>query len=140
VVGDDVEIGPNSTIDRATFGETRIGRGCKLDSKVHVGHNVELGEYVMMCGMSGIAGSAKLGSHIILGGQSGVVGHIEVGDGVRLGAQSMLSKTTRDAGDYAGIPAAPLREWLRQAAAGRQLPELVKRVAKLEALIEKLGK
>lgn len=124
VVEDDVEIGANSTVDRARFAETRIGRGSKLDNLVQIGHNVVLGEHCIMCSMSGVAGSSRLGNFVTLGGQVGVVGHIHVGDGAMVGGQAGVSQDLEAGKAYTGTPARELREQRRLEAWIRRLPEL----------------
>jgi UDP-3-O-[3-hydroxymyristoyl] glucosamine N-acyltransferase len=132
VVEDDVEIGANSAVDRATLEETRIGGGSKLDNLVQVGHNVRLGKGCVICGQAGIAGSTKLGDGVVLAGQSGVAGHLEVGSGVQVAAKSALLQSTGPGAKVAGIPAVPLSEWRRQAARLGRLGELFRRVRRLE--------
>ncbi len=132
VLEDDVEIGANTTIDRATVAETRIRKGVKLDNLVQIAHNVDVGENTVMASQTGIAGSTKIGRQNILGGQSGVTGHIETVAGVIVGAQSGLSKNTTKAGLYMGSPARASREMLKQEGAMRSLPELIERVKQLE--------
>lgn len=130
VLEDDVEIGANATIDRATLGETRIGRGSKLDNLVHVAHNVVVGRDAMIVGQAGIAGSATLGDRVVMGGQTGIVGHVTIGDGVVLAARGVLTKDTPEAGMYSGFPARPHRDELRRQA----LPDrLARRLERLEA-------
>jgi UDP-3-O-[3-hydroxymyristoyl] glucosamine N-acyltransferase len=132
-IGDCVEIGATTTIDRATLGETRIGDGCKLDSRVQVGHNVVMGKNCMISGLAGIAGSAKLGDRVVMGGHSGINGHIEIGDDVRIGAMSVAVKSIDVPGDYLGFPARPAGEWRRMQVHLKKLNELEKRVKNLEA-------
>ncbi len=131
---DDVEIGANSTIDRATFGETLIGRGTKIDNLVQVGHNVQVGELSILCGQAGIAGSSRLGSRVTLAGQVGVGDHAEVGDGAIVTGQGGVVSGSRvtPGAVVSGMPAAPHRDFLRRAAWITRLPELARRVAELE--------
>jgi UDP-3-O-[3-hydroxymyristoyl] glucosamine N-acyltransferase len=129
VIGDDVEIGANVSIDRGALGSTVIGRGTKIDNLVQVGHNVEIGEHSILCGQSGIAGSAKLGRHVILAGQSGLAGHIKLGDHAVVGAQSGVMTNIPAGGKYLGTPAQPDKDFKRQAIAIRHLPDLLKEVA-----------
>lgn len=136
VVEEDVEIGANSTIDRATLGETRIGSGTKIDNLVQVGHNVRVGRHCILCGQAGIAGSARLGDGVVLAGQSGVSGHIELGDRVQVAAKSAALSTVEAGGVVAGIPAVDLRQWRRQVALLSRLGEMSRR---LKALEKKLG-
>ncbi len=136
VVEADVEVGANTTIDRATLGETRIGAGTKIDNLVQVGHNVRVGPSCVLCGQAGIAGSAELGTGVVLAGQSGVSGHIEVGDGTQVAAKSALLQSSERGARVAGIPAVDLAAWRRQASALGRLPALFRRVRSLE---KKLG-
>lgn len=133
-VEDDVEIGANSAIDRATLGETVIGRGTKIDNLVQIGHNVLIGENSILCGQAGIAGSAKLGRRVTLAGQVGIGDHASVGDGVvATGQAGIVSNGVVAAGSFvSGMPAAPHRDFLRRAALIARLPELARRVEQLE--------
>jgi len=139
-IADDVEIGPGCTIDRAAMGETRIGRGTKLDSQVHVAHNVVVGEHCMLCGQSGMAGSAKLGNWITIAGQSGVNSHVKICDHVTLGAMSAIVADVESKGTYIGFPAEPASAWHRQMASLRRMPMVEKRLRAIEAAVEELGK
>ncbi len=138
VLEDDVELGANTCIDRATLGRTLVRRGAKVDNLVQIAHNVEVGPLSLLAAQTGIAGSTRLGMGVACGGQVGIVGHLEIGDGVRLGAQSGVSNDVPAGETYSGYPAGPHAEWLRQMAAIRGLPELVRRVRQLEKQIEKL--
>ncbi len=148
VVEAEVEIGANTTIDRATLGETRIGRGTKVDNLVQVGHNVKVGERSILCGQAGIAGSTELGRYVVLAGQVGVSGHLEVADGTQVAAKSAVLRSAEEKGkQIGGIPAVPIAEWRRQAAATARLPEalrrqndLMRRVERLEQRLEALGR
>lgn len=132
-VSDDVEIGACSTIDRATFGETLIGRGCKLDSHVHVAHNVEIGENCMFAAMTGIAGSTKLGNWILSGGHSGFSGHLTVCDRVSVGAKTGVVTDVDTPGVYMGFPQQPAATWRRQTVHLRRLADYEKRLKALES-------
>lgn len=132
VLEDDVEIGANACIDRATLGETRIGRGTKIDNLVQIGHNAALGEHSAIAALSGVAGSSRIGNRFQMGGQSGANGHIRIGDDVVLAANSVIWSDTPDGVMISGVPARPHRERLKADAALRQLPALVKRVRELE--------
>jgi len=132
VLGEDVEVGANATIDRATLEATRIGAGSKIDNLVQVGHNVETGKGCILCGQAGIAGSAKLGDYVVLGGQAGVSGHLEIGTGAQVAAASAALQTVEPGRQVAGIPATGISEWRRQVAALPRLGELLRRVRKLE--------
>ncbi len=132
VLEDDVEIGANTTIDRATFGQTRIGRGSKLDNLVQIAHNVVLGQDCVIVSQSGIAGSTRLGDRVVMGAQAGSVGHIRIGDDVMLGARAGVAGELPEAGVYSGAPAIAHREWLKSVVASKSLPELRQKVRELE--------
>lgn len=132
VVGDEVEIGACVTIDRATFGSTVIGSGSKIDNLVQVAHNVVLGDGAILVAQSGIAGSTRLGNGVILAGQSGVSGHLKLGPGSVVGAKSAVFQDLSDGSYVVGIPAIEHREWKRNQVAARRLPDLLKRVARIE--------
>ena len=132
VLEDDVEVQANACIDRATVGETRIGRGTKIDDLVLVGHASKVGPNSMLCGQVGLAGSTRIGANCILAGQVGTAGHLNVGDGTVITAQSGVPNDVPERALYSGYPAVENREWLRMMAALRRLPELQKRVAELE--------
>jgi len=133
-IGDDVEIGANTTIDRAALGVTRISRGTKLDNLVQVGHNVVIGSDTAIAAQVGIGGSARIGSRVMIGGQAGLAGHLEVEDGILLGAKSGVPDSLRvsEARVWSGIPAMPHPVWLRMATLLPKLPELFRRVKRLE--------
>jgi UDP-3-O-[3-hydroxymyristoyl] glucosamine N-acyltransferase len=132
VVGQDVEIGALSSIDRATLGETRIGDGTKIDNLVQVGHNVQVGRHCILCGQAGIAGSTRLGDYVVLAGQAGVAGHIQLGDGAQVAAKSAALTSVEPGMKVAGIPAVELRRWRRQAALISRLEEMSRRLRALE--------
>ncbi len=136
VIGDDVEIGANTTIDRGALGSTVVGRGTKIDNLVQVGHNVELGEHCILCAQVGIAGSAKLGNHTILAGQVGIAGHLKIGNRVTIGSKSGVMHNIADGEQWLGIPAQPDRQAKRMMIAMQRLPDLLKKVAAWE---KKLG-
>jgi UDP-3-O-[3-hydroxymyristoyl] glucosamine N-acyltransferase len=138
VLEDDVEVQANSCIDRATIGETRIGRGAKLDDLVLVGHGSRVGTNTLLCGQVGLAGSTKIGSDCILAGQVGSAGHITIGDRTVVTAQSGIPNDLVGDKEYAGTPCVERRQWLKNSAALNRTPELQKRVRELEAEIEKL--
>ena len=141
VIEDDVEIGANTTIDRATLGETRIGRGAKLDNLIQIAHNVVVGPHTVIAAQSGISGSTRLGSHCMIAGQVGFTGHLEIADRTKIGAQSGIHRSITEPGRaYFGTPAWPQREAFRIQGAITQLPdtlaevrELKKKIAELEA-------
>ncbi|MCX6982484.1 MAG: UDP-3-O-(3-hydroxymyristoyl)glucosamine N-acyltransferase [Verrucomicrobia bacterium] len=139
-VDDDVEIGANSTVDRARFGRTWIGEGTKIDNLVQIGHNVVIGKHCILCAFVGVSGSTKIGDYVTLAGQVGTVGHVEIGDGVIVGAQAGVSKTLAAKQIYMGSPAVPAREWKEQVAQIHSLHKLRTRVARLEQLLGELEK
>ena len=132
VLEDDVEVQANACVDRATVGETRIGRGTKIDDLVLVGHASKVGGNSMLCGQVGLAGSTRIGDNCILAGQVGTAGHLTVGDGAVITAQSGVPNDVPERALYSGYPAVENREWLRMMAALHRLPDLQKRVADLE--------
>jgi UDP-3-O-[3-hydroxymyristoyl] glucosamine N-acyltransferase len=138
VVEDDVEIGANVTIDRATTGTTRIGAGSKIDNLVQIAHNVQIGENCIIVAQVGISGSTVLGDHVVLAGQVGIVGHIEIGDGASVGAQSGVSKSVKAGERMFGYPAMPLRQAKRIEASIRNLPELIQTVRRLKRRVDEL--
>ena len=138
VIEDNVEIGSNCTIDRATLGETRVRKGAKLDNLVQVAHNVVIGENTVIAAQTGISGSTKVGKNVIIGGQVGFVGHIEIGDNTTIGAQSGVSKDLPANSIYFGYPAKPIMQAKREEAALRKLPDLLKRISELERQLKDL--
>ena len=135
-IGDDVEIGANTTVDRGALGPTKIGKGTKIDNLVQIAHNVELGQHCIIVAQVGIAGSAKLGNGVILAGQVGVIGHLEIGDGVQVGAQSGVKGDVPAGKTYFGSPAREIMEAKRIEASMSRLPDLLKRVRKIEEKLE----
>jgi UDP-3-O-[3-hydroxymyristoyl] glucosamine N-acyltransferase len=140
VLEDDVEVGANACIDRAALGETRIGRGTKIDNLVQVAHNVTVGPHSILCAQAGIAGSSELGAGVILGGQAGVAGHLHLHDGAKLGAQSGVMDDIPQGEAWGGFPAHALNDWFRTAAAVRRLPKLLKEIVELRKRIGDLEK
>lgn len=139
VIEDNVEIGANSTIDRATIGSTLIKQGAKIDNLVQIAHNVEVGNNTVIAAQAGISGSAKLGSNIMVGGQAGFAGHITVANGTKVGGQSGITKSiTTENTSVNGTPAFDYKASLRSMAISKNLPELEKRVQELEKLIQEL--
>jgi len=138
VIEDDVEVQANSCLDRATVGETRIGRGAKIDDLVLVGHGSRIGANTLLCGQVGLAGSTKVGNDCILAGQVGSGGHISIGDRTLLTAQSGIPHDLAGEKHYSGSPCVEHKQWLKNAAALNRTPELQRRVRELEAEIEKL--
>ena len=139
-VDDDVEVGACSTIDRATLGETRIGRGTKIDNLVQIAHNVQVGPLSLLVAQSGVSGSTTLGAGVILAGQVGVVGHLHIGDGARIGAQSGVSRDVPEGATMSGSPAIDHREWLRLSASLPKLAELMREVRALRERVAELEK
>lgn len=131
IIEDDVEVGANSTIDRAVMGSTIVRYNAKLDNLVHVAHNVEVGESTFMCGHSVIAGSTKVGKHCVLAGQVGISGHIEIADNCIFGAQTGVPNSIRKPGQYMGTPAIDASIWRRAVVGFKQLPDIVKKINKL---------
>ena len=132
VIDDDVEIGANTTVDRATMGATHVGRGTKLDNLIQVAHNAEIGTSTVIAAQTGIAGSTKIGSRCMIGGQVGFAGHSKVGDDVQIGAQSGIPGNVADGSRIMGYPAVPARDFMRQSAYIKRLGELFDRVTDLE--------
>ena len=128
----------NACVDRATVGETRIGRGSKLDDLVLIGHASKVGRDAMLCGQVGLAGSTHIGDGVILAGQVGTAGHLRVGEHAVVTAKSGIPNDVPPRAMYSGYPAVDNRQWLKSVAALNRLPELQKRVWELEAEIEKL--
>ncbi len=139
IVEDNVEIGANATIDRATIGSTIIRAGAKLDNLIQVAHNVEVGNNTVIAAQAGVSGSTKIGNNVMIGGQAGIVGHIQIADGSKINAQSGVSKSikTRNAA-VTGSPAFDYTSALRSQALSRNLPELEKRLKELEILVKQL--
>jgi len=141
VIEDDVEIGANCAIDRATIGETRIGKGVKLDNLIQIAHNVVISENTVIAAQSGVSGSTKVGKNCSLGGQVGLTGHIQIADHTKIGAQSGVGKSITESGKtYFGYPAREVRETLRIEAALVQLPALVGQVRELTNRVQELEK
>ncbi len=140
VIEDEVEIGSNSTIDRATIGATILHRGVKLDDQVHIGHNCEIGEYTRFSAFVGIAGSVKIGKWCLFGGNAGCADHIKIGDRVMVAAKSGIHTDIADGGVVGGYPAVDARLWRRYAMALPRLPELIRRMRALEDRLERLLK
>lgn len=138
LIEDQVEIGANTTIDRATMGSTIIKSGAKLDNLIQIGHNAEIGNSTIIAAQAGISGSTKIGNGVMIGGQAGIVGHIQLGDGARVNAQSGVSKSIEPGKAVTGSPAYDYTAALRSQAVTRKLPELEKRVKELEALVKQL--
>jgi UDP-3-O-[3-hydroxymyristoyl] glucosamine N-acyltransferase len=138
IVEDNVEIGSNCTIDRATIGSTIIHAGAKLDNLIQIAHNVEIGSYTVIAAQSGVSGSTKVGKNVMIGGQVGIVGHITIADGSRINAQSGVTKSIKFPLAVTGSPAFNYAAALRAQAVSRNLPELEKRIKELEKQIQQL--
>jgi UDP-3-O-[3-hydroxymyristoyl] glucosamine N-acyltransferase len=138
VIEDDVEIGANTTLDRATMGETIIHQGAKLDNLIQIAHNVEIGEHTAIAAQSGISGSTRVGKYVRIGGQVGAVGHIEIGDGAAAGAQAGITKSVPAKTFVSGYPAREHMTAKREEASLSKLPELLKRVKQLEQELARL--
>jgi UDP-3-O-[3-hydroxymyristoyl] glucosamine N-acyltransferase len=133
VLGSDVEVGANSTIDRATMGSTLIGNGVKIDNLVQIAHNVEIGEHTAIASQSGIAGSTKIGKHCILAGQVGIAGHLNIADNTIFGAQTGVTSHIKEAGQtFQGSPHIPVGNFRRSSIALKQLPDLLQKIYKME--------
>ena len=138
IVEDNVEIGANTAIDRATIGSTIIKAGAKLDNLIQIAHNVEIGNSTVVAAQAGISGSTKVGKGVMIGGQVGIVGHINIGDGAKINAQSGVSKSIEPGKAVTGSPAHDYTSALRSQAISRNLPVLEKRIKELEAIIKQL--
>ena len=132
VIDDDVEIGANVTIDRATFGRTHIKQGTKIDNQVQIAHNVTVGEHGIIVAQVGIAGSTSIGKHVMIGGQAGLIDHLTIGDHARIAAGAGIQKNVEPGGTMSGRPAKQHKAFLRAHALMYHLPELYQRVSKLE--------
>lgn len=139
IIEDDVEIGANTTIDRATLGSTIIKSGAKLDNLLQIGHNAEVGHHTIIAAQAGISGSTKIGNSVMIGGQAGVVGHLQIADGSKINAQSGVSKSIKKINTVVtGSPAYEYTSALRSQAIARKLPDLEKRILELEAIMKEL--
>jgi UDP-3-O-[3-hydroxymyristoyl] glucosamine N-acyltransferase len=139
VLEDDVEVGSNSCVDRATMGETVVRRGAKLDNLVQIGHGTEIGEGCLLVAYTGIAGSTKLGKGVVMAAKSGAINHLEIGDGVQVAVGGFVLQDQPAGARLSGQPAIDHRQWLRASAAFAKLPELVQRVRALERRLEESG-
>ncbi|MFM2139546.1 MAG: hypothetical protein RJA57_1853 [Bacteroidota bacterium] len=138
IIEDDVEIGSNTTIDRATIGSTLIRSGAKLDNLIQIAHNVEIGQHTVVAAQAGISGSTKVGNNVLIGGQAGIVGHIHLGDGARVNAQSGVSKSIPAGKAVTGSPAYDYTAALKSQALTRKLPDIEKTILQLKREIEAL--
>lgn len=137
-IGDDVEIGANTTIDRATAGVTTLEDGVKLDNLIQIGHNTKIGEHTVIAGLSGISGSTTIGKRVVMGGGVGTRDHVSIADDVHLGGRSAVGNSIEQAGEYFGVPARPAGEALRSMMLMPRLPELFSRLRALEKRLEAL--
>ena len=140
VIEDDVEIGANSCVDRASMGVTLIKKGTKIDNLVQVAHNCTVGEHSILVAQVGLAGSCTLGHHVVLAGQVGVADHVTLGDQVTLTARSAALRSIESNKVYGGTPAVPLGEWKKYVTALPKLPDLVRKVRDLEARLKEIEK
>jgi UDP-3-O-[3-hydroxymyristoyl] glucosamine N-acyltransferase len=140
VLEDDVEVGAGTTIDRAALGETRVGRGTKIDNLVQLGHNVAVGEDCLIIAQVGVAGSSRLGNRVVMAGQSAVVGHVTLGDGVIVGAKAGVPGDLPPGAVVSGAPAFDHREWMKASTVFRKLPELRRKVLELERRLARLDR
>ncbi len=133
LIGDDVEIGAGTTIDRGAIDDTVIEQGVKIDNQVQIGHNCRIGEHTVICGCTAIAGSAVIGKYCVLGGATGVVGHIEIADGVQVSAMSLVDRTIKEAGVYSsGTGFMKTAQWKRSTIRFRELDSIARRLKELE--------
>jgi len=137
VIEDDVEIGSNCCIDRATIGETKICRGVKLDNQIQIAHNVEIGEDTVIVSQAGIAGSTKIGKRCMIGGQAGIVGHLTICDDVIIGASVGVTKSIDKPGTYMGYRSKPFKEALKDEASVKEIPLIKERIKLIESIINK---
>jgi UDP-3-O-[3-hydroxymyristoyl] glucosamine N-acyltransferase len=139
-IGNNVEIGANTCIDRAVMGSTHIKNGVKLDNLIHIAHNVEIGENTVIAAQVGVSGSTKLGKQVMIGGQAGIIGHITIADGVKINAQSGVSKAiTKQAKSLTGSPAVDFMEHYRNLAQTKKIPDLLARIEQLEKKLNEKG-
>ncbi len=137
-IGDDVEIGAGTTIDRGAIEDTVIEHGVKIDNQVQIGHNTRVGEHTVICGCTAIAGSTKIGKYCVLGGASGIIGHLSIADGVQVSAMSLISQSITESGTYSsGTAQMKTSDWKRAAIRFQQLDKLAQRLKELEKLNDK---
>jgi UDP-3-O-[3-hydroxymyristoyl] glucosamine N-acyltransferase len=139
ILGDDVEVGANTTIDRGALEDTIVGNGVKLDNLIQIAHNVQIGEHTAMAACVGVAGSARIGKRCAIGGRANIAGHLEITDDVQIAATSFVTGSISQPGMYSsGIPVEPAELWRKNVARLRQLDELVRKMKRIENKIEKL--
>lgn len=140
IIEDDVEIGSNTTIDRATMGSTIIHKGTKLDNLIMIAHNVEIGQNTVLAAQAGVAGSTKIGDNVVVGGQAGIVGHLKIPNGTKIQAQSGVTKSVRKENQALyGYPAIDYKTYLKAYAAFKNLPSLVKKINELEKKLKEIS-
>ena len=139
VLGDDVEVGANTTIDRATVGETRIGDGAKIDNLVQIGHGCDVGDHSVLAAQTGLGGSTRVGSWVQIGGQAGAAGHLSIGDASQVGGKCGVTGDIEAGSVVSGFPAQPISVWRRSATLLPRLPELFRRLRRLEKALTKTG-
>ncbi len=140
VIGNDVEIGSNTTVDRGTLEDTVIGNDVKIDNLVQIGHNVHVGDHTILIAQVGIAGSTELGQGVILAGQVGVAGHLKIGNQVKVAAQAGIHKDAKDGEILSGSPAIPFKTWMKMVAAWPKVPELRRKIKHLEEHVKEMEK
>jgi len=140
LIEDNVEIGSNSCIDRATIGSTIIKSGAKLDNLLQIAHNVEVGNNTVIAAQTGVSGSTKIGNNVMIGGQAGLAGHLIIGDGAKINAQTGVGKAVKPGTSVTGTPFDEFRKYMRNQAFVRSLPQMEKRLKELEALVKELRK
>jgi UDP-3-O-[3-hydroxymyristoyl] glucosamine N-acyltransferase len=138
IIEDDVEIGANSCVDRATFGSTIVGRGTKIDNLVQVAHNVTIGQAALLVSQSGVAGSASIGNGVVMGGQVAVADHVTVGDGAMLAGKAGVRGRVKAGAVVSGYPAIDHKTWLKASSSFPKLPQLVKQIRRLEKVVAEL--
>jgi UDP-3-O-[3-hydroxymyristoyl] glucosamine N-acyltransferase len=138
ILEDDVEIGANTTVDRARFGATVIGEGTKVDNLVQIGHNVIIGKHCLVVALSGLSGSCRLGDYVTMAAQGGIAGHVKVGDRAVLGGRSGVISDIPGNQTYFGYPAKPMKDWSRQQVYAKKVPKLVQRIQELESQLAAL--
>ncbi len=132
IIEEDVEIQSLTAVDRGTIGITRVGKGTKIDNLVQVGHGCDVGQHTLLCGMVGLAGSTKVGNHVTMGGRSSSAGHLSIGDHTAVGMNGTIMQSVEPNAQISGYPAMDLKLWLRVIAEIKKLPQLVKRLRKIE--------
>lgn len=140
VIGDDVEIGANTCIDRATFGQTYIGEGTKLDNLIQIGHNCKIGKHCALAGQVGISGSVEVSDRVLMGGQVGIADHVKIGSDVKIAAKAGVMSNVKDGEAVVGAPAMPANRWKRIQAIINRLPEIYQTVKELRKRLKDVGR